>query len=98
MLCAAVARLLQEHEEHGSNETPEGHEVIPLQRLALEEDDGEEGEDGYRDNLLDNLELHQREGSSIAHKPDTVCRHLAGILEERQEPTDENDDVERCIV
>jgi hypothetical protein len=91
-------KLFQEHEEHRSNEASEGYKVIPLQRLALEEDDGEECKDGDRDNLLNNLELHQRERTAIAHEADAVGWHLTGILKERQEPADEDNDVERGVV
>lgn len=90
--------LLQEDEEHGCDETAEGYEMIPLQRLALEENNGEDRENGNRDDLLDDLELHQRKGSAVADEAHTVCRHLTSVLEERQEPTDKDDDVERCVV
>ena len=72
--------------------------MVPLQRLAPEEDDGEEGEDGDGDDLLYHLKLHQGKGTAIAYKTDTIGRYLASILEEGQEPTDEDDDIERCIV
>ena len=72
--------------------------MIPLQCLAFEEDDGEEGEDGDGDNLLNNFELHEGEGSAIAYKAYAVGWHLTGILEQRQKPTDEDDYVEWCVV
>ena len=90
--------LLQEDKEHGCNEATESHEVIPLQRLTLEENNGEDRENGNRDDLLDDLELHQRKGSAVANEAHTVCRHLTSVLEERQEPTDKDNDVERCVV
>ena len=90
--------LFQEHEEHGRDEAGKGGEMVPLQWLTLEKDDSEKGEDGDWDDLLNNLELHQRERTAIAHKTDTVCRHLTGILEESQKPANEDNDVERCIV
>ena len=90
--------LLQEHEEYGSDEASEGYEMIPLQCLALEEDDGEDGEDGDGDYLLNHLKLHQGESTAIADESHTIGRHLAGILKERQEPADEDDDVEWRVV
>ena len=89
----ADAALLQEHKEHRGNKAAKGYEVVPLQGLSTEEDDSEEGEDGDGDNLLNDFELHEGEGSAIAYKAYAVGRHLTGILEERQEPTDEDNDV-----
>ena len=93
-----VLILLQEYEEYGRDEATEGYEVVPLQCFAFEEHDGEEGEDGDGDDLLYHLELHESEGSAIAYESDAVGRYLAGIFEECQEPTDEDDDVEWCVV
>ena len=72
--------------------------MVPLQRLAAEEHDGEDGKDGDGDYLLYHLELHEREGTAITHKTHAVGRYLTGIFKERQEPTDEDDDVERGVV
>lgn len=54
--------------------------MIPVQRLTLEEDGGEEGENHQRDDLLNNLELHQREGTAVFNEADAVGGHLKGIL------------------
>ena len=90
--------LLQEHEEHRSDEAAESYEVIPLQRLASEADDGKDGKDSYGDYFLDNFQLHERKSTAIAHEAYTVGRYLTGILKECQTPADENDDVERGVV
>ena len=72
--------------------------MIPLQRLASEADDGKDGKDSNRDYFLDNLQLHECEGTAIAHEADTIGRHLTGILEECQTPADEDNDVEWSVV
>ena len=89
---------LQKNEEHRSDEAAEGYEVVPLQRFASEADNGEHREDSDGDNLLDDLELHECEGTAIAHEADTVGGHLTGILEESQTPADENDNVKWGVV
>ena len=90
--------LLQEYEEYRRDKATECNEMIPLQRLALEAHNGENREDGNRYHLLYHLELHQREGTTVAHETDTVGRYLTSIFEERQTPADKNDNVQRCIV
>ena len=62
-----------------------------MQRLALEEQGGEDGEDDERHHFLNDLELHQREGAAIAGEADAVGRNLARILEERDAPREEDD-------
>ena len=89
---------LQKNEEHRSDEAAESYEVIPLQRLASETDDGEDGENSNRDYFLDNFQLHKRKSTAIAHEADTVGGHLTGILEESQTPADENDNVKWGVV
>lgn len=90
--------LLQEHEEDRCYEATERHEMIPLQLFSPKEDDGEEGKDCNGNDLLYHLQLHQSEGTAIAHKANAVGRHLTGILKERQKPADEDNDVEWCVV
>ena len=65
--------------------------MVPVQRLALEEQGRENSEDDERDDLLDDLELHQRERPAVAREADAVGRNLAGILEERDAPRQEDD-------
>ena len=66
-----------------------------MQRLTLEEQRGEHGEDDERDDLLDDLELHQREGAAVAREADAVGGNLAGVLEERDAPRKEDDGKQR---
>ena len=91
----AAGMSLHEDEVHRQDEADEGRQVIPMQRLALEEQCGEHGEDDERDDLLDDLELHQREGTAVAREADAVGRNLAGILEERDAPRKEDDGKQR---
>ena len=53
--------LLHEDEVDGRYQTGEGGEVVPGQML-LKGDDGEEREDSQGDDLLNDLELNEREG------------------------------------
>ena len=60
-----MQRLFQEDEENGEDETDEGDEMVPLERLSLEYEEDEEAEDGQRDHFLDNLELRQYSKKAI---------------------------------
>ena len=93
-----LSPLFEENEKDCCYQAGKSGKMVPLQALSLEEDNGEEGEDGYGDDLLDDLELHQGKCTAIAHEADAVGRYLAGVFEECQEPADEDDDVERCVV
>ena len=61
-----MQRLFQEDEENGEDETDEGDEMVPLERLSLEYEEDEEAEDGQRDHFLDNLELEKVERSPVS--------------------------------
>lgn len=60
--------------------------MIPVQTLTLEQDIGNGCEDNKAYALLDNLELNQRERSSIALEAYAVGRHLTTILEKGDAP------------
>jgi len=83
--------LLHEHEEYGQNKADKGGQVVPVERLALEQDGGEHGKHNQGDDFLYDLELHQREGAAVAYKADAVGRNLAGIFGQRNAPRKEDD-------
>ena len=72
--------------------------MVPLQRLTLEEDNGEDCKDSNGNNLLDDFELHQCKSTAITNETHTISGYLASILKERQKPTDEYDDVKWRVV
>lgn len=69
--------------------------MIPTESLVLEGDEREDGEHGERDHLLDDLQLHQREGAAVADEADPVGGNHEGVLEEGDSPGKENDRVKR---
>jgi len=72
--------LFHEYEVDGQNQAEEGSKVVPVERLAVEEYDGEAREYHQRDDLLDDLELHQVKFTAIAHVTEAIGRHLARIF------------------
>lgn len=88
---------LIEHEVHRQHQADKGGKVVPVQRLALEEDGGEEGENHQRDDFLNDLELHQREGTAVFNEADAVGGHLKGILGQGNGPREKDDGVKRPV-
>lgn len=79
-----------ENKIDGADEKEACHEMIPSQR-HLESEDGEYHKDHQGNHFLNDLQLHQREGSAITGKANPVCRHLQTILEESNAPGEEDD-------
>ena len=65
--------------------------MVPMEVLALEHEGGDDGKDGEGDDLLNHFQLHQRVGTSVAHKAEFVGWHLQGVLEESNAPGEHND-------
>ena len=68
-----------------------------MQRFPLEEHRGEHREHDERDDLLDNLQLHQRERPPVARETDTVGRYLECVLRQRDAPREQYHRVQRPI-
>ena len=73
--------LLLEYEIDGENQTDECCEVIPVKLLPLEEDICNDTEDNKRDDFLYDLQLHQRERTSVIDESYTVGRHQETVLD-----------------
>ena len=87
-------KLLHKNEIYGQNQASEGGKVVPLQRLATEEECGEEGEDNQCYNLLHNLQLHEGEWAAVTLETDAVGRYLAGILRKGDSPREDDDSIQ----
>jgi hypothetical protein len=71
-----------EREVDGSHHQPVGDEGVPLRPL-VEEQVGDDGEDGERDTFLDDFKLRHREAAGA----EAVGRDLEDVLEERAPPS-----------
>ena len=69
--------------------------MVPLQGLALEQEGDDDREDGQGDHFLDDLELHQVEGTAVAVEADAVRRNGEAVLEEGDAPREQDDEDER---
>ena len=69
--------------------------MVPMQSFALEQDSGENGKDNQRDDLLNDLQLHQRERASIAGKAHAVGRDLKRIFSQGYAPRKQNHRIQR---
>ena len=91
------SHLFHKHKVYRQDEAAESGEMVPMQCLALKEHGGEHGEHNERDDLLDDLELHQRERPAITRKTNAVGRYLARVFGQRDSPRKEDDGVERPV-
>ena len=64
--------------------------VVPVQLFVLKDEVGNDGKYHQGDALLDHLQLHQVEWSTVIHKADTVGRHLTAVLEKGNHPRESN--------
>ena len=72
--------------------------MVPVKGFSLEAQGDYDREDGQRDYLLDDLELHQVEGTSVDCRADAVTRDLKAVFEEGNAPGEEYDQNERPSV
>ena len=79
-------KSLHEHKINCENQANEGSQVIPMQGFALEEDRSENGKDNQGNHLLNDLQLHEGERTSVFCKTDTVCGNLEKVLEKGNRP------------
>ena len=86
--------LLQEHEVYSHYHAHEGGEVVPVQGFATETGNGVDGEYQQGYDLLDDLQLEQREGTAVSLKAVVVGRNHETILHKCQCPRNEDDDIE----
>ena len=78
-----------EDEIDGSDEEEAGYEMVPAEG-HMERQGGEEDEDHEGDDLLNDLQLHEGEGSAVALKAHPVGRDLEAVLKESDAPREEN--------
>ena len=86
MICRDIFLFL-EYEIDCQDETAECCKVVPFQ-FHLEGYDREYGEHNKRDNLLDDLELHDIERSPTLAEAKTVGRYLKAVFEKCYSPAE----------
>jgi len=69
--------------------------MVPLNGLSFEEESNDNREDGKRQHLLDYFQLHQVEGTAVAHKTNSVGRYGETVLKKGNAPGKEDDKDER---
>ena len=69
--------------------------MIVGEGLVLEENQHENGENGEREELLDDLELPQVERAAVVDEADAVGRHHEAVLYQRDAPAEKNDQRQR---
>ena len=90
-LCLSCLYLLSKDKVDRQDEAGKSCEVIPAQGVALDEQHRKECKDHQRDNLLNDLQLPEGEGTSEFCATDAVGWHLEAVLKEGDAPTDKYD-------
>ena len=86
-----------EHQIDSADDEQERQDMVPMEVVALEHDVGHDGKYSQRDALLNDLQLHQVERSSIVNKPQSVGRHLTAVFEEGDAPREGDDAQQRPV-
>ena len=76
-----------EDEPNGCDEADARSDMIPA-KLHVKRHHAEKDEHAERDNFLNHLELHEREGPAVFDKTNSVGRHLQAVFEKRNRPTE----------
>ena len=66
--------------------------MVPPQGIGLKEEDGEKSEDGQRDDLLDDLELPERERAVVLSGTEPVGGDLEAVFEKGYSPAEQDDE------
>ena len=89
--------LFQECEEHSRNDEQECDNVVPLERFRVENRYRDGRENRERNRFLDDLQLHQAEGTAIDAAADAVGGNHKAIFKEREPPRGENHENQRPV-
>ena len=57
-----------------------------MEALSLEEETNDDGEDGQGDDFLNDFQLNEGEGASVADETDAVGRYGKAVLDEGDAP------------
>ena len=87
--------LFLENEIHRQDQEHEADEMVEGEGMVFEEDEHEHGEDGQREELLDDFELPEVERAAVFDEADTVRRHHEAVLDQRDTPAEEDDQRQR---
>lgn len=83
--------LLHKHEVHRSYKAREGRYVVPSEPRALKEHIGDDSKYDEADDLLDDLQLNEREGPAIVLEAYAVGRYLAAVFQKGDSPAEDDD-------
>ena len=91
-------QLFAEYKIDCKDQAEETDGVIPAQRLGAENEQREDGKYRERYNLLNYLQLDQRERTAIFAEADTVGGHLEEVFEQRNTPANQYDSYQSELV
>ena len=78
--------LFLEHKVNRQDQKDKAYKVIESELLVLEDCQAEDDKDGEGYHLLDDLQLHEREGTTCADKSHSVGWYLKTVFKECYDP------------
>lgn len=87
--------ILHEYEVHRGYQAQEGGEVVPVERLAFEEEDGEYCKYGQGYGFLYHFELWQGEVAAVVVEAEAVGRYHEAIFGKGYAPRQQYDEYKR---
>ena len=90
-------KLLEEGEEDCGDDEHKGDDVVPLQGFVIEDRRRDDGKYGQGDGFLDDLELHEAEGTSVDAATHGVRGNHEEVFDERHTPRGQDDQNERPV-
>lgn len=83
--------LFFEDKKNSQDQAGKACQVVPLESFGFEKQEGKDGEDGQRDDFLNDFKLHQGKRPAVQFIADAVGRHHQAVFKESNSPTDEDD-------
>ena len=76
----------QEHKKHSQHHADKGGQMVPVQRLVLEDEGHDDGEDRQGNDLLDDFQLEQVKGSAVTDEANAVGGNHETVFKQGHAP------------
>ena len=88
-------RLFEEDEKDSQHQAGKGCQMVPVERLAFEDEHHDNREDRQGNDFLNDFQLHQVERSAVTLEADAIGRHGEAVFKEGDAPRKQDDTNQR---